>query len=121
MAVNMVLDSKTSRSVVAFLDRKKNTSYLQEVPANLSHIAFVGNLLVSEGKPGKVLKIHVKKRTGDKDNLADYMQKALANHYTNQLVSKLKLLLYRKKSISSRLPVMKLYTLHKKNYSNLWR
>ncbi|XP_043282029.1 ester hydrolase C11orf54 homolog isoform X2 [Venturia canescens] len=47
--------------------------------------ALLANLYASEGKAGKVLRVHAKKRTGDLDFIAT-MQKALAAKYTDKLV-----------------------------------
>lgn len=58
---------------------------LQNLPNSETRFALLANLFVTEGKPGKVLKVHVKKRTGNNDFIAS-MQKAIAQHYPNNLV-----------------------------------
>ena len=50
-----------------------------------TRLALLANLFVIEGKPGKVLKVHAKRRTGNNDFIAS-MQKAIALHYPNNLV-----------------------------------
>ncbi|XP_012525195.1 ester hydrolase C11orf54 homolog [Monomorium pharaonis] len=50
-----------------------------------STFALLGNLYACEGKPGKVIKVRAKKRTGKLDFIS-CMQKALEKHYENKLV-----------------------------------
>lgn len=54
---------------------------------NDTRFALLANLYLSEGKPGKVLKVYAKKRTGKFDFIAT-MQKALEAHYKDKLVGK---------------------------------
>lgn len=58
---------------------------LQHTAETDTRFALLANFYISEGKPGKVLKVHAKNRTGDLDFIAT-MQKALAARYKNQLV-----------------------------------
>ncbi|XP_011297234.1 ester hydrolase C11orf54 homolog [Fopius arisanus] len=58
---------------------------LEESLENDLRFALLANLYLSEGKPGKVLKVHAKKRTGNLDFIAT-MQKALESHYKDKLV-----------------------------------
>lgn len=64
------------------------------VPQQLGHneqhqatIPLLANLYVCEGEPGTVIKVCAKKRTGKLDFIAS-MQKALGNHYKDELVGK---------------------------------
>ncbi|XP_012275100.1 ester hydrolase C11orf54 homolog [Orussus abietinus] len=58
---------------------------LQTVDNKETRFALLANLFVSEGIPGKVLKVHVKKRIGDKDFVAS-IRTALADHYKDKLI-----------------------------------
>lgn len=62
---------------------------LQRLPANEDETTFalLANLYACEGKPGKVIKVHAKKRTGKLDFIC-CMQKALEKHYKDKLVGK---------------------------------
>lgn len=63
-----------------------NGSCIQEgLPTDETRFALLANLFLSEGKLGKVLKVHVKKRIGEDDFIAS-MQKALAAHFKDKLV-----------------------------------
>ena len=70
---------------IASVDTKSGDCVLQNLPNKETRLALLANLFVSEGKPGQVLKVHAKKRTGSDDFIA-CMQKALAQHYKNNLV-----------------------------------
>jgi len=54
---------------------------LSKVPEGETRCALLGNLFLSEGKTGKVLKVTAKKRTGD-DNFISSMRLTLASHFT---------------------------------------
>lgn len=58
---------------------------LQTLTGNETRFAVLANLFVSQGKPGPVIKVHAKKRTG-KDDFIACMQKAIAQRYKDQLV-----------------------------------
>ena len=70
---------------IASVDTKSGDCVLQNLPNKETRLALLANLFVSEGKPGQVLKVHAKKRTGSDDFIA-CMQKALEQHYKNNLV-----------------------------------
>ena len=70
---------------IASVDTKSGDCALQNLPNKETRLALLANLFVSEGKPGQVLKVHAKKRTGSDDFIA-CMQKAIAQHYKNNLV-----------------------------------
>ncbi|XP_033219952.1 ester hydrolase C11orf54 homolog isoform X2 [Belonocnema kinseyi] len=87
LMTNVLLDkpepSESSR--MSFVDKSNRACVLQVLPANETRFALLANLFLSEGKPGKVLKVYAKKRTGENDFIAT-MQKALAIRYTDKLV-----------------------------------
>ena len=58
---------------------------LEDSLGNETRFALLANLFACQGKPGKVLKVHAKRRTGKLDFIAT-MQKALEARYTNELV-----------------------------------
>ncbi|XP_052871915.1 ester hydrolase C11orf54 homolog [Anopheles cruzii] len=65
------------------LDRKTVT--VQKIPNTETRCALLGNLLVAEGKRGKVLKVSCKKRSGPKDFIAS-IRTCLEAHYGEQTV-----------------------------------
>ncbi|XP_078034350.1 ester hydrolase C11orf54 homolog [Augochlora pura] len=87
LMMNLVLPEPNVRneSRIASVDKVDEKCVLRTLPNNETRLALLGNLFVSEGKPGQVLKVHAKKRTGSDDFIA-CMQKALAKHYQNNLV-----------------------------------
>lgn len=54
---------------------------------NETTFALLANLYVCEGKPGKVIKVRAKKRTGKLDFIS-CMQKALEKHYEDKFVGR---------------------------------
>ena len=71
---------------IASVDVKRGSCVLQTLPKNETRFALLANLFLSEGKVGKVLKVHAKHRKGSDDFIA-CMQKALAKHFSdNKLV-----------------------------------
>ncbi|XP_033220131.1 ester hydrolase C11orf54 homolog [Belonocnema kinseyi] len=87
LMMNVLLDNPkpSESSRIAFVDKNNGTSVLQVLPKNETRFALMANLFLSEGKPGKVLKVYAKKRTGKNDFIAT-MQKALVSHYTDKFV-----------------------------------
>ena len=60
--------------------------YIQEtLPENESRSALLQNLYCSQGKPGKVLKIHCKKRIGE-DDFVTTIRKILKSQYNGKSV-----------------------------------
>jgi len=55
------------------------------LPNSETRLALLGNLFFSEGKTGKVLKVHTKKRIGEEDFIAS-IRNVLANHYKTQFI-----------------------------------
>lgn len=71
--------SVTNESHVAQVDANLDC-HLQKLEPNDTRCALLGNLLLCEGKKGKVLKVHCKKRTGNLDFIAS-IRKCLTDHY----------------------------------------
>lgn len=70
---------------ISKVDSNDQNSIQEILPNTESRIALLGNLFFSNGVKGKVLKVHVKKRTGNNDVIAS-IRKVLENTYKNQLV-----------------------------------
>jgi hypothetical protein len=66
--------------IARMLNREKLE--LTQVPENETRCALLGNLFLSEGKPGKVLKVSAKKRTGE-ENFISAMRTTLAQYFTD--------------------------------------
>ncbi|XP_044015377.1 ester hydrolase C11orf54 homolog isoform X2 [Aphidius gifuensis] len=64
---------------------ENNKCILENNMNNDTRFALLANLYLSEGKPGKVMKVYAKKRTGNLDFIAT-MQRALSTHYKDKLV-----------------------------------
>jgi len=62
-----------------------NSQTLIHLPKEETKISLLGNLFLSEGKPGKVLRITAKKRT-DSDNFVSCLRKTLVKGYPGQPV-----------------------------------
>lgn len=58
---------------------------LEGLPTKETRFALLANFFVSQGKPGKVLKVYAKNRTGQDDFIAA-MRKGLQSQYKDQLV-----------------------------------
>lgn len=73
----------------AYVNKSTGDCKLIRLPVNEQDTLFslLANLYICEGKPGKVIKVHAKRRTGKLDFIA-CMQKALENHYKDKLVGK---------------------------------
>ncbi|RLU16321.1 hypothetical protein DMN91_012081 [Ooceraea biroi] len=72
----------------AFVGKTPNEEcVLHQVPVNEDETTFalLGNLYVCEGRPGQVIGVRAKKRTGNLDFIA-CMQKALGSRYKDKLV-----------------------------------
>ncbi|KAJ3643942.1 hypothetical protein Zmor_026622 [Zophobas morio] len=78
-----VVDQQTRISKV---DPKNEEVPIQEVlPNSETRIALLANLFFSQGEPGKVLKVHAKKRTGEKDFI-QAIRETLVSEYTDKVV-----------------------------------
>ncbi|XP_074030692.1 ester hydrolase C11orf54 homolog isoform X3 [Leptinotarsa decemlineata] len=77
--------SVNQQSRISKVDKNDDKSEQETLPNTETRLALLGNLLVSEGKPGKVIKVHAKKRIGD-DNFITSIRRAVENAYKNELV-----------------------------------
>ncbi|XP_050663942.1 ester hydrolase C11orf54 homolog isoform X2 [Leptidea sinapis] len=65
---------------------KGRSGYLQQrLPTNETRSALLGNYLLSEGKPGKVIKVEVKKRIGP-SNFITAIRESLLEHYGDKVI-----------------------------------
>ncbi|XP_013199568.2 ester hydrolase C11orf54 homolog [Amyelois transitella] len=65
---------------------KGSSGYLQRrLPPTETRTALLGNYLLSEGRPGKVLKVVAKKRIGE-SNFITAIRETLKNHYGDKVV-----------------------------------
>ncbi|CAH0604480.1 unnamed protein product [Chrysodeixis includens] len=65
---------------------KGHSGYLQRrLPGNETRTALLGNYLLSEGRPGKVIKVVAKKRIGP-SNFITAIRETLKNHYGDKVV-----------------------------------
>ncbi|XP_018574995.1 ester hydrolase C11orf54 homolog isoform X2 [Anoplophora glabripennis] len=83
--LNIVNGSVEQHSRISKVDQNDENSIQEILPNSESRIALLANLLFSEGKPGKVLKVHVKKRIGPKDFIAS-IRTVLEEVYKGKLV-----------------------------------
>lgn len=81
------LSNIKNKTYISSVDTTNGSCHLQNLPDDETRFALLANLFVNEGKPGKVLKVHAKKRVGSDDFIA-CMQKAISQHYQNNLVGK---------------------------------
>lgn len=77
---NDVVDQQTR--IVKLKDGKP---VQEQLPTTETRFALLGNLFVCEGKPGKVLQVHVKKRIGAIDFIAS-IRTVLADHYGSKIL-----------------------------------
>lgn len=74
-----------SESHLAQVTPDRTKVLLKKIPNTETRCALLGNIFLSEGKPGKVLKVSCKKRTGSKDFIAS-IRTALEHHYGDRTV-----------------------------------
>lgn len=72
--------SESHLAVISPSDRKVT---VHKIPNTETRCALLGNILVAEGKPGRVLKVSCKRRTGKKDFIAS-IRTCLEGHYGEQ-------------------------------------
>ncbi|XP_015599119.1 ester hydrolase C11orf54 homolog isoform X2 [Cephus cinctus] len=70
---------------IGSVNKQANCCVQQTLPEKETRLALLANIYVSEGKPGKVLKVHVKKRIGQDDFIAS-IRKAVRSYYKDKLV-----------------------------------
>ncbi|XP_033227004.1 ester hydrolase C11orf54 homolog [Belonocnema kinseyi] len=82
VAVNVVVGKKksTTSSYVITLDKIRGKIKCQALPLNETRFAVQGNLFLSDGKRGKVLKVYAKKRIGE-DSFIASMRRSITNYY----------------------------------------
>lgn len=91
MMMNVVIDSDEikNQTKLAWVG-DDNQCVLQNCKESDTRLALLANLFVSEGKPGKVIKVYAKTRTGNLDFITT-IQNALSVRYKSQLVGKYRL------------------------------
>ncbi|KAG8040812.1 hypothetical protein G9C98_001800 [Cotesia typhae] len=91
MMMNVVIDSDEikNQTKLAWVG-EDNQCVLQNCKESDTRLALLANLFVSEGKPGKVIKVYAKTRTGNLDFITT-IQNALSARYKSQLVGKYRL------------------------------
>ncbi|XP_011503427.1 PREDICTED: uncharacterized protein LOC105366625 [Ceratosolen solmsi marchali] len=87
LMMNVMINSNKIKNAthIASVDKNNETCVLETLKGNETRFAVLANLFLCEGIPGKVLKVHVKKRIGKRDFI-NTMQQALTEHYTDKLV-----------------------------------
>ncbi|CAG9771103.1 unnamed protein product [Ceutorhynchus assimilis] len=80
---NGIVDQQTRVSKVNGLDEQM---IVQVLPNNETRISLLGNLFISEGKPGKVIKVQAKNRTGKKDFIETLRNSIEEKYGKNHLV-----------------------------------
>ncbi|CAH2005513.1 unnamed protein product [Acanthoscelides obtectus] len=70
---------------ISKVDQNDDKSIQETLPNSETTVALLVNLLISEGKPGKVLKVHTKKRIGGDDFIAS-IRKSLQKGYKDKVV-----------------------------------
>lgn len=86
--INLLLDNGTvdQQTRISKVNGPDEHMVVQVLPNNETRVALLGNLFSSEAKPGKVIKVHVKKRTGQK-NFIEALRNSIEEHYNkDQLV-----------------------------------
>ncbi|XP_033207937.1 ester hydrolase C11orf54 homolog [Belonocnema kinseyi] len=88
IVMNVVLNSPASYpgSFAALSNADNDDYYMERLPGNDTGITYVGNVLLSEGEPVKVVQVHVKKRIGNISAFPDNIQQILAEQYEGKVV-----------------------------------
>ncbi|KAK3910491.1 Ester hydrolase C11orf54-like protein [Frankliniella fusca] len=87
LMANLSVDGEKieNQSRIAKVDQKNKGCLLETLPEKETRHALLGNLFCTEGKPGKVLKVHCRHRIGE-DDFVTSLRKALASHYKEEPV-----------------------------------
>lgn len=81
-----IFDGKVDQHTrIAKVNTQDGSAVQERLPNGETRFALLGNFYASEGKPGQVLKVHAKKRTGEDDFIAS-IRKGLASHYGDKIV-----------------------------------
>ncbi|XP_052847737.1 ester hydrolase C11orf54 homolog [Drosophila gunungcola] len=78
-------DELKQGSYTATVRGEKEECVLERIPENEPRCALILNLFLSEGKPGEVLRISAKQRTGG-ENFVDCIRKGLEQHYGDKVI-----------------------------------
>ncbi|EDX08762.1 GD13492 [Drosophila simulans] len=78
-------DELTQGSYTATVRGANEDCVLERIPETEPRAALILNLFLSEGKPGEVLRISAKQRTGG-ENFVECIRKGLERHYGDQVV-----------------------------------
>ncbi|XP_017063454.1 ester hydrolase C11orf54 homolog [Drosophila eugracilis] len=78
-------DELTQGSYTATVRGETEECVLERIPETEPRCALILNLFLSEGKPGEVLRIFAKQRTGD-ENFVECIRKGLEKHYGDEVV-----------------------------------
>ncbi|XP_049805643.1 ester hydrolase C11orf54 homolog [Schistocerca nitens] len=87
MMANMELENGkiNNQTRISKVSQEDDSCILEILPNSETRCALLANLFCCEGKPGKVLKIHCKKRTGKFDFIAS-IRRTLTKHYSDKPV-----------------------------------
>ncbi|XP_016956812.1 ester hydrolase C11orf54 homolog [Drosophila biarmipes] len=78
-------DELTNGSYTATVRGAQEECVLEKIPHSEPRCALLLNLFLSQGKPGQVLKVSAKQRTGEQ-NFIECIRKGLENHYGDKVV-----------------------------------
>ncbi|XP_046744526.1 ester hydrolase C11orf54 homolog [Diprion similis] len=85
MSISPAENSTKNATHICMVDKGDGKCVDQTLSSSETRFSISANLFLSEGKPGKVIKVHAKKRTGSNDFIAS-IRAALAARYTEQVV-----------------------------------
>ena len=77
--------SVIQKSRIAYTSDEDGSYKQKDLPEEETKIGLLGNLFLSEGKPGNVLEIRCKKRIGE-ENFVTCMRKVVAESYPDKFV-----------------------------------
>ncbi|KAF7271653.1 ester hydrolase C11orf54 homolog isoform X2 [Rhynchophorus ferrugineus] len=78
--LNIENDAVDQKTRISKVDGADEHMVVQVLPNNETRIALLGNLYLSEGKPGKVIRVYAKRRTGDK-NFIEALRNGIEKKY----------------------------------------
>ncbi|XP_015519105.2 ester hydrolase C11orf54 homolog [Neodiprion lecontei] len=85
MSISPTESSTKNATHICMVDKGDGKCVDKTLSASETRFSLSANLFLSEGKPGKVIKVHVKKRSGSNDFIGS-IRAALAARYTEQVV-----------------------------------
>ncbi|XP_046964856.1 ester hydrolase C11orf54 homolog isoform X1 [Vanessa cardui] len=83
--INLKLEGGAVRQGTRIVSVQGESYRQEQLPDSETRTALLGNYLLSEGKPGKVIKVVAKKRIGE-SNFITAIREALKNHYGDKVV-----------------------------------